>query len=148
MKIDLFFFIGSLYSYLTIMRVQAAAKASGAELMLEQNNIPRNNPAKMRYLWRDVERRAARHGLAFRSGLPYPIDRDFRANRIAVVAADEGWCADYARATFRVWFEDHKAPEDQATSILKALGKDPETVMARAESPAIREDALAWARKQ
>jgi 2-hydroxychromene-2-carboxylate isomerase len=38
--------------------------------MLEQNNIPfRDKPVKMRYVWRDVERRARGYGIPF-AGIP------------------------------------------------------------------------------
>ncbi|HYG53652.1 MAG TPA: 2-hydroxychromene-2-carboxylate isomerase [Burkholderiales bacterium] len=136
---DLFFFIGSLYSYLTVMRVGALARTAGVPvrwrpfnlraIMVEQNNIPRNNPVKMRYIWRDVERRARRHGLPFKPGLPYPVDSDGLANRVALVAAQEGWCEEYVTATYRAWFAEHVAPGSPAV---------PAAIIARADSEAVR----------
>ena len=72
--LDFFFFYGSTYTYLTVMRIeQVAARAdvevrwrpfNVREIMIEQNNIPfRGKPVKMRYMWRDIERRAARYGI-------------------------------------------------------------------------------------
>ena len=74
--LDFFFFIGSTYTYLSVMRIEAAAAAAGVELrwrpfflreiLLEQDNSPFiGKPAKMRYMWRDLERRATRHGVEF-----------------------------------------------------------------------------------
>jgi len=68
-RLDLFFIYGS--TYLTVMRIEEAAQRAGVEvrwrpfnvreIMIEQDNIPfRGKPVKMRYMWRDVERRAAR----------------------------------------------------------------------------------------
>ena len=79
-EIDFFFFYGSTYTYLTVMRIERAAAEAGAEIrwrpfnvreiMLEQDNIPfRDKPVKMRYMWRDVERRARGYGIPF-AGIP------------------------------------------------------------------------------
>lgn len=144
---DIFFFIGSLYSYLGVMRAGKLARDAGVALvwrpfnvraiMVEQNNIPRNNPVKLKYVWRDLERRAARHGLGFRPGLPYPVDPDLLANRVAVVAAQEGWCEAYAVETYRAWFLEHEAPGNPAR-ILGKLGKDAPRIIEQANCGAIR----------
>ncbi len=151
-QLDFFFFYGSTYTYLTVMRIEQAAARAGVEvrwrpfnvreIMIEQNNIPfRGKPVKMRYMWRDIERRAARHGIPF-SGVPtYPVDPDSLANRVGVVSEIEGWCPEYTKATYRAWFLEDKPPGDPVHlgSILRALGKDPEALMALANSQEIRE---------
>jgi 2-hydroxychromene-2-carboxylate isomerase len=55
-RMDFYFFFGSLYSYLSVMRVEALAANAGVELrwrpfnvraiMVEQDNIPRRNPGR------------------------------------------------------------------------------------------------------
>jgi 2-hydroxychromene-2-carboxylate isomerase len=149
--VDLFFFIGSLYSYFGVMRAEGEAARRGVSvrwrpfnlraIMVEQDNIPRKNPVKMRYLWRDVERRARRYGLPFKAALPYPVDPEGLANRVAALAAMEGWCASYAQATYRAWFGEHKAPGERAQlmALLRELGRDADAIVARAESPEIRQ---------
>jgi len=144
---DIFFFIGSGYTYLTVMRVGALARQAGVPLvwrpfslraiMTEQSNFPRNNPVKLKYIWRDIERRAARHGFGFTSGLPYPVDPDLLANRVAVLAALEGWCEEYAVATYKAWCLEHEAPGDPA-KVLSKLGKDAARIVERANSAEIR----------
>ena len=58
--------------------------------MLEQNNIPfRGKPVKMRYMWRDIERRAARYAIPFNSIPTYPVDLEYLANRVGVLSAIE-----------------------------------------------------------
>lgn len=151
-RLDMSFFYGSMYTYLTVMRVEEAAARAGVavlwrpfnvrEIMLEQNNIPfRDKPVKMRYMWRDIERRAARHGIPFDRVPTYPVDPESLANRVGVVAATEGWCPEYTEATYRAWFLEDKPPEDpeHLRSILAALGKDPEAVVALADSEEIRD---------
>jgi len=68
-ELDFFYFFGSGYAYLSVMRIEDLAAAAGVSvrwrpfsvrtLMIEEGNIIRNQPAKMHYMWRDVERRAA-----------------------------------------------------------------------------------------
>jgi 2-hydroxychromene-2-carboxylate isomerase len=59
--------------------------------MIEQKNRPFvGKPVKLAYLWRDVERRARRYGIASASIPNHPNDADNLANRIATLAAPEG----------------------------------------------------------
>lgn len=73
--IQFWFSIGSTYTYLTVARlpqIQAASELSFEwrpfsvrAIMVEQNNIPfRNKPIKAAYMWRDIERRGGKYGLA------------------------------------------------------------------------------------
>jgi len=149
--LDFFLFIGSTYTYLAVNRAEAAAARAGIALrwrpfsartiMLEQNNRPFvGKPAKLQYMWRDLERRAQRHGIPFKSIPPYPVDPDLLNNRVASLAALEGWCPEYSKASYRDWFLEGKAAGevDHVRAILERLGKDPDTTIARANSDEIR----------
>jgi 2-hydroxychromene-2-carboxylate isomerase len=151
-RLDFFFFYGSTYTYLTVMRIEQAAAEAGVEvrwrpfnvreIMLEQNNIPfRGKPVKMSYMWRDVERRANRYGIPFNRIPTYPVDPESLANRVGVLAAIEGWCPEYTKATYLAWFLEDKPPGDpeHLHSILISLDKEPETVVSRADSREIQD---------
>ena len=80
-QLQFFYFIGSTYSYLSVARAEPLASQAGVELiwrpfsvrtlMREQNNIPfATKPQKMKYMWRDLERRAQRFGVPFEGALP------------------------------------------------------------------------------
>ncbi|KAA3450592.1 hypothetical protein C7I87_11010 [Mesorhizobium sp. SARCC-RB16n] len=81
------------------MRIDAMAKQSGVvvrwrpfnvrTVMAENNIALRTQAAKVKYMWRDVKRRAATHGV------PYVR---------APIAAEEGWCEAYTVASFRAWY--------------------------------------------
>jgi len=71
--------------------------------------------------------------------MPYPVDPDGLANRVAVVAADAGWCEQYAAATYRAWFVDHQAPGDPAR-ILASLGHPEALAQAQASEARRRFD--------
>ena len=150
-RLEFFFFYGSTYTYLTVMRIEEEAARAGVEvnwrpfnareIMIEQDNIPfRDKPVKRRYMWRDVERRATRYGVPFDQIPTYPVDPDLLANRVGVVAADEGWCLEYTRAIYQAWFLEDKPPGDpeHLGPLLADLGRDPEAVLSRADTPEIR----------
>lgn len=151
-RLDFFFFYGSTYTYLTVMRMEEAAARAGVEvrwrpfdvrqIMIEQDNIPfRDKPVKRRYMWRDIERRATRHGIPFGRIPTYPVDPDLLANRVGVVSAAEGWCPEYSRAIYRAWFLEDRPPGEPEGlgEILHSLGKDPDAVISRANSQEIRD---------
>ncbi len=152
-KLDFFFFYGSIHTYLSVMRIDALARAAGVgvtwrpfnlrEILVEQNNTSfARNPVRLAYNWRDIERRAQRLGVPFQGRPAYPVDPDLLALRVGVVAASQGWCADYTRATFRAWFLENKptGAVDHVADILASLGRPAAEVIAEAQSPAA--DAL------
>jgi 2-hydroxychromene-2-carboxylate isomerase len=148
--IDFWFSVGSTYTYFSVMRLREVEDRTGIgfnwrpfnvrAIMLEQNNRPFvGKPVKTAYMWRDIERRAVRYGLPVRVPAPYPLQEFERANRIAIVGNQEGWCADYARATYRRWFQDglEAGIEPNLSESLREIGQDPTRVIARAESDEI-----------
>lgn len=111
---DFWFSIGSTYSFLTVHRIEAHARAAGIDvqwrpfsvraLMQEMDNIPfAGKPLKERYMWRDLQRRAARLGITLDVPVAYPLHYFDRANRIAILASQEGWCENYVKATYQYW---------------------------------------------
>jgi 2-hydroxychromene-2-carboxylate isomerase len=149
--IEFWFAIGSTYTYLTVARVHQVAAATGVRfvwrpfsvrtIMQEMNNIPfHTKPIKMAYMWRDIERRAGKYGLPIKVPAPYPL-RDFDlANRVAVLAAMEGWCEEYVCETYRRWFvEEQEAGSDPNLSdSLRAIGQEPSRVISLCQSDSVR----------
>jgi 2-hydroxychromene-2-carboxylate isomerase len=155
-QIEFFFFIGSTYSYLSVCRADAAAAQAGVELiwrpfsartlMREQGNIPfATKPVKMKYMWRDVERRAMQLGVPFAGLPPYPVDADELANHVATLAAREGWCRGFTQAAYRKWFLEKQDPgtPQALRQILESVGQDAERCLERASSETTRYDYLA-----
>lgn len=149
-QIEFWFEYGSTYTYLTVARMERAAAFAGVEVawrpfllapIFAKAGLPQGPflpfPAKIRYMWRDIERRAKQHGLPYRKPSTYPPSTLLTA-RVGVIAAREGWCADYTRAVFeRHWTQDVAigSRENLRDSIEKA-GRGADDVIARAESPA------------
>jgi len=150
---DFWFSIGSTYTYLTVKRITDVEREAGLEavwrpfsvraLMQEMNNVPFvGKPVKERYMWRDFQRRAERLGVSIRVPCPYPLERFDRANRIAVVAAREGWCEDYVRTTYDYWMLEHLPPGDEANlaRCLDAIGQAYDRVLRLADSDDVSRD--------
>ena len=109
--------IGSTYTYLTAMRLEKMKKSENLDLLIKpfsiryimrtQNNVPfpPEKEEKTRYMWRDIERRAKKHGLPVPiTPAPYPLQNFDLANQIGLVANKEGWYLEYFRETYMVWF--------------------------------------------
>ena len=150
-ELDFFFFYGSTYTYLSVMRVANLAAAADLtvrwrpfnvrQIMIETNNIPfAGKPAKAAYMWRDIARRAAGHRVAFPKPPVYPVDPDLVANLVGVVAAEQGWCPEYTKASYEAWFLQDKGLGigNNVAEVLESLGKDPSEILALANSDATR----------
>ncbi|MBI3678519.1 MAG: 2-hydroxychromene-2-carboxylate isomerase [Proteobacteria bacterium] len=150
--LEFWFSIGSSYTYLSVSRLKEVEAETGVRfswrpfnvrtIMREMDNIPfATKPIKAAYMWRDVERRAAKYGLAARLPAPYPLKEFDLANRVAILGAKEGWCAEYVRATYRRWFVDGQeaGSEPNLSQSLREVGQDPARVVALAQSGAIAE---------
>ena len=108
--------------------------------MGENGNSPFvGKPVKIACMWRDMERRAAEHGLPIAVPAPYSLAELELANRIAVLGEQEGWCADYVRATYRRWFQAGEAPGEAPNlpAGLAEIGRDPDDVTTRAQDEAV-----------
>ncbi|MCO5125087.1 MAG: 2-hydroxychromene-2-carboxylate isomerase [Rhizobacter sp.] len=151
-QLDFFLFLGSTYTYLAVNRAHTLATREGISLrwrpfsvrsiMIEQDNRPFvGKPVKLAYMWRDLERRAQRHGIPFASNPNYPIDADELANRVATLAAVEGWCPAFVGAAYRAWFMENKDPGalEHLSPLLGRLGKNPNEVIANANTQDIRD---------
>jgi 2-hydroxychromene-2-carboxylate isomerase len=146
-SIDFWFSIGSTYTYLSVMRLPEIARTTGIRfvprpfsvraIMREMDNIPfANKPAKAAYMWRDIDRRAARHGFTPRLPAPYPLKEFDRANRVAIVAAREGWCDAYLAATYRRWIEEGEeaGSEPNLSASIAEAGEVPSRVIGQARA--------------
>lgn len=161
-KIDFWFSIGSTYTFLTVMRLHEVQDASGVgfdwkpfsvrALMQEMNNVPFvGKPTKEKYMWRDVERRARQYGFPVNWPVEYPLKHFDLANRVAVVARQEGWCPEYVGAAYRLWFQEGlpAGGEQNLSRSLAEVDQSLGRVLALANSESVEKnynDATAMAR--
>jgi 2-hydroxychromene-2-carboxylate isomerase len=154
--IDFWFSIGSTYTYLSVMRLAKIQAETGIEfrwrpfnvrsIMIEMDNIPfAKKPVKAAYMWRDIERRAAMYRMVPKLPAPYPLAELERANRVAVIAAREGWCEAYAEESYRRWFEmgEPAGREPNISASIEKAGQKPELILREADSDATKADLAA-----
>ena len=148
--LEFWFDFASTYSYVGAERVGALAARAGVEIawrpfllgpiftaQLGIKDSPFNaNPVRGRYMWRDVERLCAKHGLAWRRPSAFPRN-GLLAARVGCVAADAPWAPDFYRAVFRANFVEDRDIADRAVleELLGRLGADAAGLLARAASP-------------
>jgi len=153
--IDFWFTMGSTYSYLSVMRLADVERSTGIAfrwrpfhlllILQEMKHVPfADKPAKSRYMWRDIERRAALYGLPVKLPAPYPARQSVMANLVALVGMREGWGADFARAAYRRWLVqgEETGSEPNLSSSLRDIGQDAGRVLALANSSAANDRLL------
>jgi 2-hydroxychromene-2-carboxylate isomerase len=153
-SIDFWFEFGSTYTYLTVARIRRLANRAGVSvtwkpfmlmpLMIEQGMmhgpfLP--YPRKLEYMWRDIERRAAEHGVPYARPSKYPPDEVLTSARLALLGSKEGWCVPFVEEAFRLhWTEDRPiGTADNMRSALVTAGQEPEAAINKAKSPEIKD---------
>jgi 2-hydroxychromene-2-carboxylate isomerase len=149
--VDFWYEFASTYSYLAAERAEGVARVMGVSLRWRPfllgpvfagqgwTTSPFNLfPAKGANMWRDIERIAARHHIAWHR--PSTLPRNgLLAARVALVGADEGWIANFSRAVFRANFiEDRDIGEPAVIAEIAAKLGLPADVLSRANDAEIK----------
>jgi 2-hydroxychromene-2-carboxylate isomerase len=143
----------STYSYPAAMRIAPLAERAGVTLrwrpftlgaIFKEQGLPLDSPfnwqpAKGRYMWRDLERTCAALALPFRRPEPFP-QNSLVAARVMLVGLDEGWGEDFARAVFSAEFAEGRQIGDKLVlaDLLDRLNVPAEPVLKRAQSDEIK----------
>lgn len=146
--VEFWYEFASTYSWLSVMRIEPLAEVAGVQvewkpfllgpvfMALGWNDSPFNvYPPKGRYMWRDLERLAARYGQPFRKPSGFPRD-SLLAARVALVGVAEGWVAPFSRAVMSANFAEDRdiGQAGVIAEILSRQGLDADAVIGRALS--------------
>ena len=122
-EMEFWFEFASTYSYLSVMRLSGLARDRGVAvawrpfllgpIFAEQGwtTSPFNlYPAKGDYMWRDLERRAARFDVPFRrwtpdDEIPFP-QNGLKAARLALIGLDADWGEAFCQSVFQAQFAE------------------------------------------
>ncbi|MDJ1158880.1 2-hydroxychromene-2-carboxylate isomerase [Chelatococcus sp. SYSU_G07232] len=150
--LDFWYEFSSTYSYLAAARIEALAEGAEVEVRWRPfllgpifaaqgwTTAPFNlYPARGRYMWRDIERQAARLGLPLVRPDPFP-QNGLLAARVALSLREQGATPAFTRAVFRAEFAEGRAIADPAVilALLRELGLDAPGVMAAAQGAAVK----------
>lgn len=146
--LEFWFDFASSYSYIAALRIEGLCLAAGVGLAWKPfllgpifalqgwNDSHFNlNPRRGAYMWRDIERLAAKFGLPFRHPSVFPR-ASTAAARIACSIADEPWAGAFIRRVFVANFSDDVDIADPGvlSRFLADLGQPAEEVAERASS--------------
>ncbi|WP_151632587.1 2-hydroxychromene-2-carboxylate isomerase [Noviherbaspirillum aerium] len=131
-SIEFWFEFGSNYSYLSVMRIEALARNAGVDIAWRPfllGPIFRDfgwssspfvlQEEKGRYVWRDMARQAAKHGLPFNKPSRFPRSAVLPL-RVALLGTQQEWLPAFCRAVMRQnWVDDMEI--DSVASVRLAL---------------------------
>ncbi len=151
--VQFWFEFASTYSYLAAHRIERAAAAAGVPIEWKafllgplfrrqgwENSPFVLNPARGRYMWRDVERTCARYDAPFRRPSVFPR-ASLLAARVAILGEGEAWLPEFARGVYRANFAEDRDISDPAVieAILTKAGQDGPSLLGRAVEPENKE---------
>ena len=146
--------IGSTYSYLTALRINAIQRDMGLNLsvkpisiraiMKSMDNIPfpPSKKTKVDYMWRDIERRADWSGLPKpKLPAPYPLQAFDQVNKVGIVLNQQGRYLEYFEETYRLWFVSgiEAGSEKNLRLAFNTMQLDYDDIMHQAEDEAIQQ---------
>jgi len=147
MTLDFWFDFASTYSYLAAMTIERRAKAAGVDVRWRPfllgpifqkihgvADSPFNlQPARGRYMWRDLERLCADEALAFKRPSVFPRNST-QAARLALLGLEQSWGVEFSKRVFAHNFAHDRdiADETVLRSTLDELGVDSARAFAEA----------------
>jgi 2-hydroxychromene-2-carboxylate isomerase len=152
LRADFWYEFASTYSYPAAMRVEALAAERGVAVNWRpfllgpifaargMSDSPFNlNAAKGRYMWRDLKRVCARHGLPLQRPEPFPQNSLLAAR--AALALGDAERSGFSRVVYAAEFGEGRNIGERSTiaGILGALGLDVGEVLERAASPTVKD---------
>lgn len=153
--LEFWYEFASTYSHVAAQRIDSAARAAGVTVVWKPfllgpifrkqgwNDSPFNiYPAKGVYMWQDMARQCAKHGVPFRKPSAFPRP-SLLATRIALTLEPSPQrVAEFSRRVYLANFHDDvdTTSDDIVRGVLRALGwPDAEDVLTRAASAETKE---------
>ena len=147
--LEFWFDFGSNYSYLSAMRIDALAREKKVQVIWKPFLLGvvfkalgwETSPFVLQkikgdYTWRDMARQCEKYGLPWRQPSAFPRTA-LLPMRVAMVGADQGWIAPFARRMMAMNFAaDRDIDNLEAVSeVLAELGLDARAIVALALTP-------------
>ena len=151
-SLDFWYDFASSYSYLSAMRIEQMAEEAGVNVRWKPfllgpifaaqgwNNSPFNLfPAKGKYMWRDMERRCQKYGLALKRPAPFP-QNSLSCARVALAGRDAGWTSAFTRSCFHFQFGEGRSIQEEPVIVeaLRAAGVDAQGALTLSKSEDIK----------
>jgi 2-hydroxychromene-2-carboxylate isomerase len=148
--IEFWFDFGSNYSYISAMRIEEAARRSGAQVQWRPFLLGpifrsfgwENSPfvlqkAKGDYVWQDMVRECRKAGIPWRKPSVFPRSA-LLPLRVALLGAEQDWIGGYCRRIMSLNFAEDRDVDNIRTvaEVLRELGLDARAILDAAQSEA------------
>lgn len=154
-KLEFFFDCSSPWTYLAFTRIQDVIARTSAETIWKPilvggvfNEVNRDvyerrahpDPRKASYSEKDLQDWARLAGIEIGKPPVFPV-RAVAMMRCVVAAGEQGALISFARAAFEAYWRDLKdvSQEDVLREVCHAAGLDPSSILARAETPEVKD---------
>lgn len=152
-QVEIWFEFGSPYSYPSVMRIEDEAARRGVHVAWRplllgpifksigwQGSPFLEQPQKMAYMWRDLERVCAKLQLPWKKPSVFPRSC-LLPLRVVALAQDEAWVGEFCRAIMLRHFGEDRDIDNEAVvgDVLLALGIAPGDTIATAQSDAVKQ---------
>jgi len=150
--LEFWFDFASPYSYLSVMRIEAAASQHGINLrwqpfllgpIFEDFGWPTSpfvmQVQKGEYVWKDLQRQCLKLGLPWRRPSRFPR-RAILPTRVALMASEQPWIGAFCRRIMQANFAEDREVDSAAfvAELLTELGLPAQALMTEAQSDANR----------
>lgn len=151
-QIAFWFEFGSNYSYLSVMRIEAAARQYGVDIVWKSFLLGpifralgmENSPfvlqkEKGAYMWQDMARQCRKYGLRWMQPSTFPR-LGVLPLRLALLGADQPWIGDFCRQVMELNFvlDQDINDEESMARILNELGLPATDLLAQAQSDPVK----------
>lgn len=151
-QIAFWFEFGSNYSYLSVMRIEAAARQYGVDIVWKPFLLGpifralgmENSPfvlqkEKGAYMWQDMARQCRKYGLRWMQPSTFPR-LGVLPLRLALLGADQPWIGDFCRQVMELNFvlDQDINDEESMARILNELGLPATDLLAQAQSDPVK----------
>ena len=151
--IEFWFEFGSNYSYLSVMRIENAAREKAVPVIRKPFLLGpiframgmANSPfvlqkEKGAYVWRDMERQCRKYGLQWRQPSTFPRP-GVVPSRVALIGADQPWIGAFCRRVMELNFvlDQDINQTDRLAPILKELGLSAGTILDQAQAEPMKQ---------
>jgi len=151
--IEFWFEFGSNYSYLSVMRIESAAREKAVPIIWKPFLLGpiframgmANSPfvlqkEKGAYVWRDMERQCRKYGLQWRQPSTFPR-LGVVPSRVALIGADQPWIGAFCRRVMELNFvlDQDINQADRLAPILKGLGLSAGTILDQAQAEPMKQ---------
>jgi len=151
--IEFWFEFGSNYSYLSVMRIENAAREKAVPIIWKPFLLGpiframgmANSPfvlqkEKGAYVWRDMERQCRKYGLQWRQPSTFPR-LGVVPSRVALIGADQPWIGAFCRRVMELNFvlDQDINQTDRLAPILKELGLSAGTILDQTQAEPMKQ---------